>query len=153
MFNPIVNPPWQCAENGRYITNTWALLRGAKMTGKAKYRTYALDNLNWVLGINPGGVCMIRDKGERPQECWWGLVRPGSISNGLMTVSAVRGLDPTMPAYQGPNREQLVSGPAKDDSPGLINGNQFPNIYCTSEPWSPYNGWMLITLAEMISDK
>ena len=153
IFNTVVNPPWQCAENGRYITNSWALMLGAKWTGQGKLRTLALNNLNWVMGVNPAGICMIRDKGERPQEGWWGMVYPGSISNGMISMSQLRGLEPTIKSYSGPNQEQILSGPVKDDSPGLVNGNQFSNIYVTSEPWTPYNGWMLIALAEMVSGK
>lgn len=145
-FNPIINPPWQVAENGRYITNAWALMLGSKWSGKANLRTLGLNSLNWVLGVNPAGICMIRDKGERPQTQWWGMVRPGSISNGMISIASTQGVDPSV-------RPIIASdNPTKDDSPGLV-GNQFGNTYVTSEPWTPYNGWMLIALAEMVGGK
>lgn len=146
-LNPLVNGPGaQWGENGRYITNAWALSLAARWSGKAKLRTMALNNLNYVMGVNPAGVCMIHQKGERSQEGWWGLVRAGSISNGMITISAAQGQPVETRPYTGATADRKE----KNGAPAFVGGNQFPNIYCTSEPWSPYNGWMLIALSEMV---
>lgn len=121
-LNPNSSPYWRVAENGRYITNAWALRLAAKWTGKPLLATFAQSNLDWIAGVNPGGICMIRDAGERQQESWSCLAFTGAIPNGMLARST------------------------QDDSPELV-GNQLPSNYSTDEPWSPYNGWILLALA------
>jgi hypothetical protein len=148
-----LNPRAAWGENGRYITNAWALLLTSKWSERPKLRTMAINNLNWVMGINPGGACMIHQKGERPQEGWWGMVRPGSISNGIINISSAQVHPVETRPYTGAVADKPADPKKRNGSPGFVGGNQFPNIYCTSEPWTPYNGWMLIALSEMISGK
>jgi hypothetical protein len=83
--------------------------------GKQEYRELALRQLEWVMGSNPFGACLMTGEGMRnpyPHSRYVGLI-PGGIMNG-------------------------IAGNMKDE-PVLDMSNGFD--WRTTEYWSPHNAW------------
>ncbi len=119
-----VHGGWHVGENGRYITTAWAVLLAGRWRHNDALTGVALEHLNWIMGANPGASSMIRGIGTKAWPSWHGLIQQdnGAIMNGL------------------------VSTGSGDDSPNIEDTD-----YPTTEPWAPYNGWLLIFLNEFAS--
>lgn len=120
VFNPNTGG-WIVGENGRYITYTWALTLAARWAKDDSLYTLATRQLDWIGGVNPSGRSLIKGVGAKSWQNWFGCIGsdPGAIINGFRPKSA------------------------QDDSPFLNDTG-----YYTIEPWTPYNGWLMIALAE-----
>jgi outer membrane protein assembly factor BamB len=86
--------------------NSRHLLEAAAVVAKAwrfmpseSYRIFIYNQLNWILGNNPFGVCMIEGAGKTPPPSWYhryafaGIERgavPGAIANGIAAAEPGR---------------------------------------------------------------
>jgi len=133
IFYPYLPEEWHVGQNSRYLSQAWAGLLIAKVLTGEKRRAGSLAEgcLDWVLGLNPFGVCMMNEAGavhldyyhhryDRIPNGKNGNV-PGAICNGII-------------------RQTPVS-----DVPYLdLEGRSWQ----TNEPWLPHNAFFLLALAE-----
>jgi hypothetical protein len=112
---------WWQGENARIASLASAARHAAPHFDSAfaaRLNAYAADQLNWILGVNPFGTCMLEGPGRTvplyleyasndPAGSWRWLRRPGGIVNGITGKSDDgRGLhwDPGQ-ASTGPNTD------------------------------------------------
>jgi len=118
--------------NWGVLDSAWAAMACARATGDARWRAAALDALDWVLGVNPLGLCMMEGAGTINPPLYHhrymdmpahrrGAV-PGAIPNGI-------GLDRAFPQEDRPCF-------ATETRPAL-----------TTEPWIPYSAFYLMMLS------
>jgi len=133
---------WYVGQNSAYLSQAWALLLAAKVFDRspdqstrisaAPARELAWAQINWVLGCNPFGVCMLEGAGwfnppryhhryDSIPEHERGAV-PGAVCNGIVRQS---------PERDAP-RFDLVG-----------------NDYQSNEPWLPHNAYYLLAVMEL----
>jgi hypothetical protein len=143
IFYPYPEPKaWYVGQNSAYLSQAWGLLRAAKVFERsrnpsarrsaAQARDLAWAQINWVLGCNPFGVCMLEGAG------WFNPPRyhhrydsipghergavPGAVCNGIVRESPQR------------------------DAPRFdLAGND----YQSNEPWLPHNAYYLLAALEL----
>lgn len=133
---------WYVGQNSAYLSQAWALLLTAKLLagfpdsvfrrGAAHARTLAQAQLDWVLGCNPFGVCMLEGVGRfnppryhHRYDSLPGHERgavPGAVCNGIV-------------------REGVERDAPRFDLAG--------NDYHSNEPWLPHNAYYLLAASEM----
>jgi hypothetical protein len=87
--------------------------------GKREYRDLAYRQLEWIMGANPFGACLMTGEGMRnpyPHSRYVGLI-PGGIMNG-------------------------IAGNTKDEP---VLDMEYGFDWRTTEYWSPHNAWYLWT--------
>ena len=141
-FYPYPEPKaWYVGHNSAYLSQAWALLLAAKFLaarnvvaanmGAARARALAQSQLDWVLGCNPFGVCMLEGAGQfnppryhHRYDAIPGHPRgavPGALCNGIVRESVDR------------------------DAPRFdLHGND----YHSNEPWLPHNAYYLLAVGE-----
>jgi len=141
-FYPYPEPKaWYVGQNSAYLSQAWALLLAAKFLawrnavapsmGAARARALAQSQLDWVLGCNPFGVCMLEGAGQfnppryhHRYDAIPGHPRgavPGAVCNGIVRESVDR------------------------DAPRFdLHGND----YHSNEPWLPHNAYYLLAVGE-----
>jgi hypothetical protein len=134
IFFPYVEKSWYVGQNSQYLSQAWAGFLIAQISPWKQWKALKLAQgcLDWVLGANPLGICMMYGAGsfhlkryhhryETIPNGQHGNV-PGAIANGI-------------------TREK-----PELDIPYLdLEGNSWP----TNEPWLPHNAYYLLCLAEM----
>jgi hypothetical protein len=103
-----------------------ALLNGAaRLFGNARYRDLAIRQLEWVMGANPFGACLMTGEGSRNSYPFSHFVGPliGGIVNG-------------------------IAGNAKDEP---ILQMEYGNDWRTGEYWTPHNAFYLWALSQLES--
>lgn len=129
--------PPNMGNNFEILSRAWAGALVHRVTGDARALRFAVDQMDWILGKNPEGLCMFEGKGERNPPRYHhrynmipgherGAV-PGCIPNGF-----VRDLG-------------LADRPGFDFSRG---GNRSPS-FRTSEPWLVHNLYFLLAAAAL----
>jgi len=126
---------WHVGQNSQYLSEAWAAFLIYQVTGRVEALRYGLDQVNWVLGMNPYGLCMLHGEGRvntatahhryntivgQPQ----GAV-PGSVFNGIVRFNAATDL---------PLWDLMEQGT--------------PRYQC-NEPWLPHNAYYLLALTEL----
>lgn len=126
---------WHVGQNSQYLSEAWAAFLIYEVTGRIEALRYGLDQINWVLGMNPYGLCMLHGEGRvntatahhryntivgQPQ----GAV-PGSVFNGIVRFNAANDL---------PLWDLLPQGT--------------PRYQC-NEPWLPHNAYYLLAVTEL----
>lgn len=99
----------------------------ATLFGERKYLHLAYRQLEWVMGANPFGACLMTGEGMRhpyPLSRYVGLI-PGGILNG-------------------------IGGNSKDEP---ILDTQYGNTYQTVEYWSPHNAHYLWAISVIEKDR
>jgi hypothetical protein len=133
-FFPPLPGQWYVGQNSMYLSLAWAGLTISKLPGREyrKARVWAADGLDWVLGVNPFGVCMMYGAGSVHLKRYHhrydqipngqnGNV-PGAIANGIVRLTM------------------------EEDVPYLdLEGNWWR----TNEPWLPHNAYFLLALSEL----
>jgi Glycosyl hydrolase family 9 len=133
-FYPAPAGAWYVGQNSMYLSQAWAGLRISRILGGSglRARRWAGGCLDWVLGLNPFGVCLMSEAGsvhlkryhhryDRVPNGKNGNV-PGAIANGIVRLSL------------------------SEDVPELdLEGNWWR----TNEPWLPHNAYYLLALSEM----
>lgn len=123
-FNPDLDPSWYVGQNSQYLSNAWALYLTAPLLGEPKATFLADRQIDWILGVNPYGLCMMEGHGKFNSPFYlhrWGTNQlrgsvPGAIPNGFCRNNPLK----DRPYYDLYNPTGAVS-------------------YHTSEPWEPHN--------------
>jgi hypothetical protein len=134
VFFPYLEKTWYVGQNSQYLSQAWAGLLFAQVSPSKQRQALKLAQgcLDWVLGANPFGICLMCGAGSLHLKRYHhrydtipngrqGNV-PGAISNGI-------------------TREK-----PELDIPYLdLEGNSWQ----TNEPWLPHNAYYLLCLAEI----
>ncbi|MEO8370346.1 MAG: glycoside hydrolase family 9 protein [Candidatus Solibacter sp.] len=116
-FMPVRKQFWWLGMTSHLECYALMLGQAAHVFGRVEYRDLAYRQLEWVMGANPFGACLMTGEGMRnpyPHSRFVGLI-PGGIMNG-------------------------IAGNAKD-APILDMQNGFD--WRTTEYWSPHNAFYL----------
>jgi len=132
-------PTSALGHNWEYLGRAWAAAQSYRLTGDRRALRFAADQIDWVLGKNPIGLCMLEGAGtvnppryHHRYDSIPGRARgavPGAIPNGF--VRSAYGLD-----QPGFDLSQVGSGRAHPS-------------YRTSEPWLTHNMWYLMALSAL----
>ena len=132
-------PTSALGRNFEYLYRAWAAAQAYRLVGDRRALRFATDQVDWVLGKNPLGLCMFEGVGvcnppryHHRYDSIPGHARgavPGCIPNGF--VRSAYGLD--QPGFD----LSLVGSPRPHPS------------YRTSEPWLVHNLWYLMALAAL----
>jgi len=118
--------PWWQGEDARLAS----LATAAHMTAKyftndvdfhARLETYAANQLNWILGLNPYDFCMLKGSGRNHAYDYFGA--PGGICNGITS-----GID-------NPHDIQFDIDGSRDDN------------WRWDEQWLPHSTWYMLAVA------
>jgi hypothetical protein len=134
IFFPYVDESWYVGQNSQYLSQAWAAFLIAQLSPLKRRQALELAQgcLDWVLGANPFGICLMYGAGslhlkryhhryETIPNGQHGNV-PGAICNGYTRESP------------------------ESDIPYLdLEGNAWQ----TNEPWLPHNAYYLLCLAEI----
>jgi hypothetical protein len=125
--------------NFEILARAWAALLIYRLTSDERAARYAMDQIDWVFGKNPFGLCMFEGAGavnppryHHRYDSIPGHERgavPGAIPNGF--VRSAKGYD--QPGFD------LSRGRRERPHPS----------YRTSEPWLVHNMWHLLAAAEL----
>jgi hypothetical protein len=134
IFYPNSPGEWYVGQNSMYLSQAWAGSLISRVIPKEELRIlpWVSGCLDWILGINPFGICMMAEAGsfhlplyhhryDRIQNGKAGQV-PGAICNGITRL----GIDLDLPYLD------LES-----------------NWWRTNEPWLPHNSYFLLALSEL----
>ena len=115
----------------------WAAALIYQLTGDERARTYAVDQIDWVFGKNPLGLCMFEGKGD--------LNPPRYHHRYNMITGKERG------AVPGAIPNGFVSDMGIADRPGfdMSCGGNRPPSYRTSEPWLVHNVVHLLAVSAL----
>ncbi|MEX2285756.1 MAG: glycoside hydrolase family 9 protein [Planctomycetaceae bacterium] len=123
------------------LGRAWAAALIYRLTGDERARTYAVDQIDWVFGKNPYGLCMFEGKGV--------LNPPRFHHRYNMIPGKERG------AVPGAIPNGFVSDMGIADRPGFDmsrGGNRSPS-YRTSEPWLVHNVLHLLAVSALSSSE
>ena len=125
---------WHVGNSSRVLEAATAAALAWRYTGDAKYRAYAVRQLDWILGVNPYALCLMEARGTNNAPTYHhryircGVARgavPGGIPNGI--------------TFRGPG----IDAPYFD-----LSGNERPR-YEPNEVWLPHNTNYLNALAAL----
>lgn len=135
--------------NSYYASLAWSMILETAAGGEATSRGLAQRWLDWILGQNPAGLCMIEGMGSRnPTQLVTGFIGthdwvplPGAVPNG----------------FDRPLRPGQPLAPLDEDVPFFdLAGNsgmgQKPS-YRSTEVWLPNNATFVLALAELLSSR
>ncbi len=131
-FYRYISDQWYVGQNSMYLSQAWAgfLISQIVSRGRGKAYLWASGCLDWVLGANPLGICMMYGAGSNHLEKYHH--RYDSISNGK------NGCVPGA-ICNGFTRKRVDM-----DFPYLdLEGNSWQ----TDEPWLPHNAYFLLALS------
>jgi hypothetical protein len=137
-FNPDIKDYWYVGQNSQYLSNAWALYLAAPLLREAKATLLADRQVDWILGVNPYGLCMMEGKGKFNSPFYlhrWGAneIRgsvPGAIPNGFCRKNSEK----DQPYYDLYNPPRTVS-------------------YHTSEPWEPHNAFYILAVLARVENQ
>jgi len=124
-FMPTRRQSWWLGITSHLESHAALLAGAAKLLGKASYRDLALRQLEWVMGANPFGACLMTGEGWRNSYPFSHFVGPlaGGIVNG-------------------------IAGNAKDEP---ILQMEYGNDWRTGEYWTPHNAFYLWAVSQLES--
>jgi hypothetical protein len=122
---------WWFGENSRLASLAAAALLGGQFAPPeigAELQTYAGDQINWILGLNPFDMCMLQGKGRNnPDDYEAGVPNPaGGICNGI--TSGVE------------DEQDIAFMPAP-------YGRRADWSWRWKEQWIPHSAWLALALA------
>ena len=122
---------WWSGENARLASLASAALLGRSCSPPemlAELKTYAKNQVNWILGLNPYDLCMVQGKGRNnPRDYQEGAPNPpGGICNGI--TSGVE------------DEHDIAFLPAP-------YGKRGDWSWRWSEQWIPHSSWLILALA------
>ena len=132
-------PTSSYGHNFELFARAWAATLIFRLTGEMRAARFAADQIDWVFGKNPFGLCMFEGEGTVNPPRYHhrynsipgherGAV-PGAIPNGF--VRSAKGLD--QPGFDLSRSRKERPHPS----------------YRTSEPWLVHNMWHLLTVSEV----
>jgi hypothetical protein len=122
---------WWQGENARIASLSSAMSYASKLFKNsdlsAKINKYAVDQIDWILGLNPFNACMMHGKGRNNYE-YIDIVpnAPGGVCNGATS------------GYDDEHDIAFVPEEYKDD---MLNSWRW------SEQWIPHAGWFILAVA------
>ena len=122
-FLPVRKQFWWLGTTSHLECYGLLLASASRLFGNPRYRELACRQLEWVMGSNPFGACLMTGEGMRnpyPHSRYVGLI-PGGIMNG-------------------------IAGNVKDE-PVLDTYNGFD--WRTAEYWSPHNAYYIWTVSTL----
>jgi len=132
-------PTSTLGHNFEILARAWSAIVTYQVTGQQTALTFALDQIDWVMGKNPYGLCMMEGAGSHNPPRYHhrydsipGRERsavPGAIPNGF--VRTPRALD--QPGFD------MSRSRIERDHPS----------YRTSEPWLVHNMWHLLAVSAL----
>lgn len=122
---------WWVGENSRLASLAAAALLGSRVASPGmtvELRTYASNQINWILGLNPYDMCMLQGKGRNnPGDYEAGAPSPpGGICNGI--TSGVE------------DEQDIAFQPAP-------YGRRADWSWRWKEQWIPHSAWLALALA------
>lgn len=134
-FNYESPEAWYVGQNSMYLSQSWAAALFARLSRHDRPRKHAQDQIDWVLGRNPYGICMMEGAGSRHTARYHhrydalpghetGAV-PGAITNGIVRESPER------------------------DAPRYDLREDERTWYQSNEPWIPHNAYYLLAASEL----
>jgi hypothetical protein len=124
-FMPTRRQSWWLGITSHLESHAALLAGAAKLFGNGRYRDLALRQLEWVMGANPFGACLMTGEGWRNSYPFSHFVGPliGGIVNG-------------------------IAGNAKDEP---ILQMEYGNDWRTGEYWTPHNAFYLWAVSQLES--
>ncbi|MCC7496872.1 MAG: glycoside hydrolase family 9 protein [Bryobacterales bacterium] len=122
-FMPVQRGDWWIGSTSHLESYALAGILAASEFGNSAYRDLAMRQLEWVMGANPFGACLMTGEGMRnpyPHSRFVGLI-PGGIMNG-------------------------IAGNANDE-PILDIENGFD--WRTTEYWTPHNAYYILAVSAL----
>jgi len=129
---------WNVGQNSYYLSAATAAASAYNMTGETKYLDFAQRQLDWILGLNPFGICMLEGAGEKNPPNYHNRANtvpgnprgapPGCVPNGIVRALSY---DPANPAPDEPYFDM-------HSTPG------YTPRYESNEPWLPHNAYYLL---------
>lgn len=124
------------AQNSMYLMQAWALACAARFTENDAFLALATRHIDWVLGRNPFGVCMLEGQGHFNPPTYHhrynsipghprGAV-PGAVCNGISRLQPA----PDKPYFD------------------MRTGIRRPSFE-TNEPWLPHNATYLLAVSSL----
>jgi hypothetical protein len=122
-FMPTRQRSWWLGVTSHLESHAALLFGAAKMFGKAEYRSLGLKQMEWVMGNNPFGACLMTGEGWRNSYPYSRFVGPiiGGIVNG-------------------------IAGNAQDVP---ILQMEYGNDWRTGEYWTPHNAFYLWAISQL----
>jgi len=132
-------PTSTLGHNWELLTRAWAAILIYKLTADEQALRFAVDQIDWVLGKNPYGLCMFEGKGA---------FNPPRYHH---RYDSIPGHD--RGAVPGTVPNGFVRTPSALDQPGFDLSRPAPGrrhaSYRTSEPWLVHNLWFLMAISAM----
>jgi len=122
-FMPVRRSDWWIGSTSHLESYAYAGSLAARIFANREYRDLALRQLEWVMGANPFGACLMTGEGIRnpyPHSRFVGLI-PGGIMNG-------------------------IAGNTRDE-PVLDIENGFD--WRTTEYWTPHNAYYILAVSSL----
>jgi len=126
---------WWPGENSRLGSLAAAALMGSKLASPAvaaELKSYARNQTNWILGLNPYNICMMQGKGRNnPDDYEAGIPNPpGGICNGITSgVEDEQDIAFLPPPY----------------------GTRADWSWRWKEQWIPHSAWLIVALAAEVT--
>jgi len=136
---------WHVGPNSYYLSIAWSFLLAAKVFNDRGLTVKAIKIFDWILGVNPFGICMLEGAGTYNLPEYHH--RYGGIPGNER--GAVPGVIPN-----GICREPIEVNGKKtegEDKPFIdleFRGGGIAK-YETNEPWLPHNAYYLLALSEL----
>jgi hypothetical protein len=132
-------PTSALGHNWELLTRAWAAALCYRLNRDRRALRYAVDQVDWVLGKNPYGLCMFEGKGA---------FNPPRYHHRYDSIPGHgRG------AVPGCVPNGFVRTPAGSDQPGFDLSYPAPGkrhaSYRTSEPWLTHNMWFLMAVSAL----
>jgi hypothetical protein len=96
----IASPEEQSPNHTRHILEAATFVAQVyRFQPKLEYYAFVMDQINWLMGCNPYGICMLSELGVRKAPKY-------NLPNGAMPGTFIRGLLPHGPVAQGPGDDR-----------------------------------------------
>ena len=126
---------WHVGENSHYLSDAWAAFLTYRATGDEDALAFGLDQLNWVMGMNPYGICMVHDMGK---------IHTATTHHRYNSIPGQPQGSPTGSVFNG-----IVRFNAANDIPLWDLLPQGTPRYECNEPWLPHNAYYLLAITEL----
>lgn len=138
-FNtPEKSEQWHIGTNSHLLNAAAGVALACRFGHKSAYYVFLYDQLNWIFGVNPFGICMMESAGIRNLPSYHNRLTFAGVSRGAVPGGIINGV-----TYRH----------AGDDRPYLdLRGVDIPDFE-PNEFWLPHNTAYLNVLANMISMK
>jgi hypothetical protein len=138
-FNPDIKDYWYVGQNSQYLSNAWALYLCGHLFNKPELFKLADRQIDWILGENPYGLCMLEGKGSynSPNSHYrWGVDNtwkavPGAIPNGFCRPET----NQDCPYYDLDAQSHPLSS------------------WHTAEPWEPHSAFYILAVSARLKLK